>query len=66
MKMPQFTAERALCLIVAQSRAPGTCDGAAKDGRIVPQYFLIPVGPGRCAAGDYAGGACWYYGIVSC
>lgn len=66
MRLPGFTAAEVLHGMSAQYAATGARTDSDADGKVVPQLFYIRVGPGRCAVGEYAGGACWFYGIVSC
>ncbi len=69
MRLPGFSAEATLRssgqpeIPYGHAEAPA---GSERASEVVPALFYIRVGPGRCAVGEYANGACWYYGIVSC
>jgi len=66
IRLPGFTGEQVLYRMAGRYEAAGAEAGSADGGKVVPQLFYIPVGPHRCAVGEYAGGACWFYGVVSC
>jgi len=66
MSLPGFAAEASLAGSRSPYQAAAEPEGPAAGGEVVPQLFYIAVGPGRCAVGEYANGACWFYGIVSC